>query len=96
MRVVSVHNDDNREFVQPFDEVVFVQQPWRSTTPRYNLPRTDVSTSITTYVGFQTNHHIPTFIWYPLIQRWNNFTYSIGWSNFVMLTKDRLIPHVEP
>jgi hypothetical protein len=25
--VVNVHNDDNHEHVQPFDEVVFVQQP---------------------------------------------------------------------
>jgi len=26
-RVVNVHNDDNHEHFQPFDEVVFVQQP---------------------------------------------------------------------
>jgi hypothetical protein len=50
---------------------------------------------------FKTNHHILTFIWYPLIWRWNNFTYSTGWSNFVVLIEDRLInqffiPHVEP
>jgi len=40
---------------------------------------------------FKTNFHIPTFIWYPLIRRWNNFTYSICWNSFVMLTEDRLI-----
>ncbi len=40
---------------------------------------------------FKTNHHIPTFIWYPLIWRWNNFTYLTSWSNFVMSIEDRLI-----
>jgi hypothetical protein len=27
-RVVNVHNGDNHELVQPFDEVVYVRQPW--------------------------------------------------------------------
>jgi hypothetical protein len=90
-KVVNVHNDDNHEHVQPFDEVIFVQQPWRFTTPSYNLPKIGASTPITTFVGFKTNHHIPTFIWYPLIWRWNDFTCSIGWSNFVMSTEDHLI-----
>ncbi len=27
-RVVNIHNGDNHEPIQPFDEVVFVQQPW--------------------------------------------------------------------
>ncbi len=40
---------------------------------------------------FKTNHHIPTFIWYPLIWRWNDFTYSTSWRSFIMLTKDHLI-----
>ncbi len=40
---------------------------------------------------FKTNHRIPIFIWYPLIHRWNDFTYSIGWRNFVMSIKDHLI-----
>jgi hypothetical protein len=40
---------------------------------------------------FKTNYRILTFIWYPLIQRWNDFTYSTCWSNFIMSTKDRLI-----
>jgi hypothetical protein len=45
---VSVHNDDNHELVQLFDEVVCVQQLWRSTTLGYNLPKTGASTLITT------------------------------------------------
>jgi hypothetical protein len=40
---------------------------------------------------FKTNYHTPTFIWYPLIWRWNDFTYSIGRSNFIVSTKDHLI-----
>jgi len=53
-RVVSVHNDDNHEIVEPFDEVIFVQQPWRFATLGYNLPITDASTPITTFVDFQS------------------------------------------
>ncbi len=34
-RVVNVHNDDNHEHVQPFDEVVSILQPWLFTTPCY-------------------------------------------------------------
>jgi hypothetical protein len=61
--VVSVHNDDNHEPIEPFDEVVYVQQPWHSTTPSYNLPKTNASTPFTTFVGFQnqpsyTNIHL--------------------------------------
>jgi hypothetical protein len=61
--VVNVHNDDNHENVQPLDEVISVQQPWRSTTLGYNLPRIDASTPITTFAGFQnqashTNIHL--------------------------------------
>jgi len=60
---VSVSHDDNHEHVQPFDEVVFVQQPCRFATPCYNLPRMSGSTLITTFVGFQnqpphTNIHL--------------------------------------
>jgi hypothetical protein len=54
-RAVSVYHDDNHELVQLFDEVVFVQQPWWSTTPRYNLSKSNASTPIVTFVGFQ-NH----------------------------------------
>ncbi len=50
--MVSVHNDDNHEPIQPFDEVVSVQQPWWSTTPGYILPKTSASTPITTFAGF--------------------------------------------
>jgi len=66
-KVVSVHNDDNHEHVQPLDEVIFVQQPWRSITPCYNLPKIGASTPITTFVGFQnqpshTNIHLVPII----------------------------------
>jgi hypothetical protein len=50
---VSVYHDDNHEPIQPFDEVVFARQPWRFATMGYNLLRTDASTPITTFVGFQ-------------------------------------------
>ncbi len=65
-KVVNVHNDDNHEPIQSFDEVVSVQQPWQSTTLGYNLPKTSASTPITTFIGFQnqpshTNIHlVPT------------------------------------
>jgi len=65
-KVVNVLNDDNHELVQLLSEVVSIQQPWRSATPSYNLPRTCASTPITTFVGFQnqpshTNIHlVPT------------------------------------
>jgi hypothetical protein len=49
---VSVYHDDNYEPIQPFDEVVFAQQPWQSTTPSYDLLRNDASTPITS-IGFQ-------------------------------------------
>jgi hypothetical protein len=52
---MNVYHDDNHELVQPFDEIISTRQPWRSTTPCYNLPTTDASTPIATYVGFQ-NH----------------------------------------
>jgi hypothetical protein len=60
---MNVFHDDNHELVQLFDEVVFVQQPRRSTTPCYNLPRICASTPITTSVGFRnqppyTNIHL--------------------------------------
>jgi hypothetical protein len=63
--VVSVHNDDNHELFQLFNEIVFVQQPWRFATPSYNLPKTGASTLITTSIGFQnqpsyTNIHLVT------------------------------------
>jgi len=54
-RVVSVYHDDNHELVQLFDEIISVQQPWQSTTPCYNLSKTNASTPIATSIGFQ-NH----------------------------------------
>ncbi len=60
---MSVHNDDNHEPIQLFNEVVFVQQPWRFVTPCYNLPKIGASILRTTFVGFQnqpshTNIHL--------------------------------------
>ncbi len=49
---MNVYHDDNHEPIQPFDEVVFAQQPWQSTTPGYDLLRTGASTPITS-IGFQ-------------------------------------------
>ncbi len=63
---MRVYHDDNHEPVQPFDEVVFVQQPCSSTTPCHNLPKTSGSTPIITSTSFQnqpthTNIHlVPT------------------------------------
>jgi len=51
-KVVNVHNGDNHEPIQTFDEVIYVQQPWRFASPCYNLPKTNASTSITTSAGF--------------------------------------------
>ncbi len=28
LKVASVHNDDNHEPIQLFDDVIYVQQPW--------------------------------------------------------------------
>jgi hypothetical protein len=64
--VVIVHNDDNHEFVQLFNEVVSIQQPWQSVIPCYNLPKTGASTPIITFTGFQNQpshiniHLVPT------------------------------------
>jgi hypothetical protein len=63
LKVVNVHYDDNHEPVQPFDEVVSVQQPWQSPTPSYNIFRIDAFTLITTSPSFQnqpshTNIHL--------------------------------------
>jgi hypothetical protein len=51
--VVNVHHDDNHELVQPFDEVVFARQPWRSTTLGYYLPIIDAPTPIVIFTSFQ-------------------------------------------
>jgi hypothetical protein len=51
--VVNVHHEDNHELVQPFDEVVFARQPWRSTTLGYYLLRINAPTLITISTGFQ-------------------------------------------
>ncbi len=60
---MNVHNDDNHKPIQLFDEIVSVQQPCRFATLGYNLPITNPSTPITTFVGFQnqpshTNIHL--------------------------------------
>jgi len=60
---MSIHNDDNDEHFQLFNEVVYVWQPWWSTTPNQNLPITNASTPIITSVGYQnqpshTNIHL--------------------------------------
>jgi len=91
LRVMNVHNDGNHEPIQPFDEVVSIQQPWQSTIQGYYLPRKGSLTLIATSIGFQINHQTPTSIWYPLTRKWNDSTYSIGWSNFITLTEDPLI-----
>jgi hypothetical protein len=50
---MNVYHDDNHEHVQLFDEIVYVQQPWQSTTLSYNLPITDASTPISISANFQ-------------------------------------------
>ncbi len=40
---------------------------------------------------FKTNHHIALFIWQRLIQKWNDFTYSTCWNNFVVSIEDCII-----
>ncbi len=63
--VIIVYHDDNHEPIQPFDEVVSIQQPWSFVTPSYNLRITGASTPIT-FVVFQNQppyiniHLIPT------------------------------------
>ncbi len=51
--MVNVHNDDNHEPIQSFHEVVSIQQPWRSATLGYNLPKIGVFTPIITSPSFQ-------------------------------------------
>jgi hypothetical protein len=43
---------------------------------------------------FKTNHHTPIFIWYPLIYKWNDFTYSTSWNNSVTSTIDHIINQI--
>ncbi len=87
--VVNVHHDDNHEHVQLFDEIVSTQQPWRSTTPSYCLPKTNAPKPITTSIGFQNQPPTPIF-WYLLIRQWNNFNYSTSWINSITLNEDPL------
>jgi hypothetical protein len=81
-KVVNVHNDDNHELVQLFNEVVPIQQPWQFATPCYNLPKTGASTPITTSIGFQnqpshTNIHlVPINLETKQLHLFNNFTYT--------------------
>ncbi len=99
--MVNVHNDDNHEHVQPFDEVVFVQQPWRSVTPNYNLPKIDASPPITTFVGFQnqplhTNIHlVPANLEMEQLHLFNGLEQlrHVDWRPSNQLV---FIPHIEP
>jgi hypothetical protein len=50
--VMSIHHDDNHEFVQLFD-IVSVRQPWKFATLDYYLPITNAPTPIATSIGFQ-------------------------------------------
>ncbi len=50
---MNVYHDDNHELVQPFDEVVSIQQPCWFATPNYNILKTSGSKPITTSIGFQ-------------------------------------------
>ncbi len=47
----------------------------------------------------KTNHHTPIFIWYPLIQKWNDFTYSTSWRTsshqLKMFNQSIFIPHLK-
>jgi hypothetical protein len=92
--VVSVHHDDNHEPVQPFYEVLVLYNNHVDLQPQVTmyLERMDLH-QLQHLLVFKTNHHTPIFIWYPLIQKWNDFTYSTCWSNFVTLTKNCLINH---
>jgi hypothetical protein len=56
---MNVHNDDNHELVQLFDEVVSIQQPWQSTTPCYNLFRIGASTSFQNQPSHTNIHLVP-------------------------------------
>jgi hypothetical protein len=60
-QVVNVYHDDNHELVQSFDEVVSTRQPWQSTILGYNLPITEASTPITTFVGNPPTKHYHQF-----------------------------------
>jgi hypothetical protein len=50
---MNVYHDDNHEYVQLFDEIVYVRQPWRYATLGYNLPKISAFTPITISIGFQ-------------------------------------------
>jgi hypothetical protein len=52
-KVVNVHNGENHGPIQPFDEVVFTQQPWRFATHGYYLPGTSAPIRIRTFASFQ-------------------------------------------
>jgi len=100
-RVLNVHNDDTHEHVQLFDEVIFVQQPWRSATPSYNLPKIDASPPITTFVGFQnqpshTNIHlVPTNLEMEQLHLFNGLE-KLRQVDWRPSNQSIFIPHVEP
>jgi hypothetical protein len=86
-RAMTVYHDDNHEPIQPFDEVVYVRQPWWSATPCYNLPRTNASTPIITSISFQNQwphikiNLVPNNVkmeWFHLLNRLEQFC-DIDW-----------------
>jgi len=101
LRVVNVHNDDNHELIQSFDEVVSIQQPWWYATLGYNLPRIGVFTPIITSPSFQnqqshTNIHLvpinSKMEWFHLLNRLEQLCHV----NWRLSNQSIFIPHVEP
>jgi hypothetical protein len=88
---MRIHIRGNHEHFQQFDVVVSTKQQWQSTTPSYCIPKISVPTPTIIYVNLQNQQPNPNFDLVTLIWRWNKTTSSIGWRNFVGLTKDLLI-----
>jgi hypothetical protein len=89
---VNVHHDDNHEFIQPFDEIVSIKQPWQSATPSYYLPISGAPTPIVIYVGFQNQPLTTNVNLVPTnLKVQNDSNYSTSWSSYITSTKDLLI-----
>jgi hypothetical protein len=58
-KVVNVHNVGNHEPIEPFDKVVSIRQPRRSTTLYYYIPKRGSPRLVTTSIVFKTNHQTP-------------------------------------
>ncbi len=91
LRVANVHNDDNHELVNYLMKSYLLKNHGNLQPQVTIYPKLVHLHQLQHQLVFKTNHHILTFIWYPLIQRWNDFTYSTNWNNFIMLTEDCLI-----